>query len=294
MLVPSDELADSVSVMVVPFAPAPAGESSDLVCAATVPRLCNDFRVAEHRVFGDSCGERAACHQKTLLVSGEFRGKVKAESVNVHLKHPVAQTFDDEVGDNGVVRVHGVSAAREVHVVFRVVVDEMVEDCVVKPAEIKRDSAFVSFRRVVENHVEDDFDSGVVERLHHVLELAHRAPGRLVKGIARLWREKSDGGIAPVVLEPCPCARICVRVLVLVEFKNRKQLHRGDSKLLQVRDFFRKPQIRSWMLNAACGRGREALQVKLVDYRLVERRFKRLVVFPVVVLVVYDDALWGF
>ena len=57
----------------------------------------------------------------------------------------------------------------------------------------------VALARVVEDHVEDHFDPGVVQRLHHPLELADLLPELPICGILVVRREEADRVVAPVI-----------------------------------------------------------------------------------------------
>ena len=97
-----------------------------------------------------------------------------------------------------VLHVERVAAAREIHVVARVVRHQPVVRRVVDAAERERRTHLIAFGRVVVDHIEDHFDAGRVQRLHHRLEFAD-ASGR---GVAHIRREEADGVVAPVVAHP--------------------------------------------------------------------------------------------
>ncbi len=66
---------------------------------------------------------------------------------------------------------HAVSGTGVVHVVTRVVLDEPVVGGVVDAAETQHRTHVVALGRVVVHDVEDHLDAGVVQVLHHQLEL---------------------------------------------------------------------------------------------------------------------------
>ena len=68
------------------------------------------------------------------------------------------------------------------------------------PCERQRRPALVAFGGVVVNHVQDDFEPGVVEPRDHLLELAKTLFRR--RGVTRIRCEKADAVIAPIVLQP--------------------------------------------------------------------------------------------
>lgn len=142
---------------------------------------------------------------------------------------------------------------------------------------------------MVEDDVEDDFDSRLVERLHKLLEFPDRAARRLVRRERRFRGEEPDCRVSPIVLHARARHRVHVRVLVFVELKYGKKLNRGDSKLLQVGNLLLESRVCSRMLHLRRGGGGEPFEVRLVDYRFSERDFERHVVAPVERFVVDDD-----
>ena len=74
----------------------------------------------------------------------------------------------------GMVAVDGVAAAGEVEVGLPSAVEQVV-DGVVDAAEASGRPVVVALAGVVEDHVEDDFDAGLVQGLDHVAELVDLA-----------------------------------------------------------------------------------------------------------------------
>src|SRR6516162_260962 len=94
-------------------------------------------------------------------IAREDRREIKPETVDVHLLYPVAEAVYDHAADNGMVSVEGVACSAVVGVA-RAVLFEDVIGAVVQSAEAQRRPAVVAFRRVIEHHVEDDFDTSPV------------------------------------------------------------------------------------------------------------------------------------
>ena len=94
----------------------------------------------------------------------------------------------------------------------------------------------VAFGRVVEHHVEDDLETGLVQRAHHGLEFGDG----VVDGIARLGREPRERVVAPVVGQPT-----LGQELLADERLHRHQLDRRDAELLEVLDDgrLRQPEV---------------------------------------------------
>ena len=99
-------------------------------------------------------------------------GQIEAEAVDVHLLHPVPQAVHDQLQHLRMAHVERIAGARVVHVVARIVGDQAVVGGVVDAAETERRAELIALGGVVVDHVEDHFDAGAMQRLHHRLELA--------------------------------------------------------------------------------------------------------------------------
>src|SRR6266513_1923856 len=127
---------------------------------------------------------------------------------------------------------------------------------------------------MVVNYVEDDFDAGGVERLHHCLELADRSAG----GIARLRGKKTNGVIAPVVTQT-----LFDEYAVVDETMYRHQLHCGNSQAFQIID---DGGCRQSSISSAKRRRdfamqlRKTLDVHLINHTLVPGNARRLICSP--------------
>ncbi len=121
-----------------------------------------------------------------MQFAGERRRQIEAETVDVHLQHPVAQRVHDQLQHLRVRHIERVAGAGVVHVVARLVADQAVVGGVVDPAERQGRAEVVALGRVVVDDVEDDLDPCAVKRLDHLLEFAD-LPARIPRArVARL------------------------------------------------------------------------------------------------------------
>jgi hypothetical protein len=83
---------------------------------------------------------------------------------------------------------------------------------------------------VIEHHVQDDLEPGLVHRPHHGLELVHLAaapvPGAHRGGVGGVRREVADGVVAPVVGQPALQQELVRHVLV-----HRQELDGRDAEV---------------------------------------------------------------
>ncbi len=179
-----------------------------------------------------------------------------------------------------VAHVEAVVRAGGVVVVLGVALDQPVVGGVVDAPQRQRGPEVVALGGVVVDHVEDDLDAGPVQRPDHGLELLYLLPaGAKEAGVVVVRGEKADRVIAPVVAQAPLGEGAVVHVLV-----HRHQLDGGHSQSLEMRDHDGMSQAGV----AASGLGgnlgmahRHALDVRLVDHRLVIGNAQRSVVVPV-------------
>mgnify|MGYP003693563813 CR=1 FL=1 len=189
-----------------------------------------------------------------------------------------AQAVHDELQHLRAPHVQRVAAAGEVQVVPLVVGNQAVIRTVVDAAQRQRRAELITFGGVVVDHVEDDLEPGAVERFHHPLELADRLVRQSGRRIADVRREERLRVVAPVVRQASLDEVAIVRVMM-----HRHQFDSGHAESLQVLDRgFRRQRF----VGAAQRLGHvrmelgEALDVHLVDDRLVPRCPRRTVVAP--------------
>src|SRR5262245_38408130 len=92
----------------------------------------------------------------------------------MHFLDPIAKTVQDHPPHNGVVRVERVSTAGVVGVPTAGVFENVIGG-IVDSAKTERWPRLVSLGRMVEYHVQYDFDARAVQRLDHVAKLVRRA-----------------------------------------------------------------------------------------------------------------------
>ena len=200
--------------------------------------------------------------------------EVESEAVDMHVRDPVTERVHHHLERTRVTHVDRVAAAGDIDVVARVVFTEPVIRDVVDAAKGQHRSPLVTFRRVVVDDVENHLEAGLVQRLHHRLELADRVADR----ITRVRRKKADRVVAPVVPQPAldQCSLIDERV-------HRHQFDRRNAEPPQMLDGRWRRHRR---IGAAQRRGdvgmttREAAHVHLVDDGLVPGNGRRPIVVP--------------
>ena len=117
--------------------------------------------------------EKGVRHIHAGMIAAQGGGEIKTKPVHVHLEHPVAQTVHHQLKRVRMQQVERVPGPGEIHVQTRVFRMQPVIRDIVDATETKRRPEMISFRGVIVDDVEDDFDAGGVETAHHRFELGH-------------------------------------------------------------------------------------------------------------------------
>ena len=145
---------------------------------------------------------------------------------------------------------------------------------VVDAAKTQGRPHLVAFRGVVVNHVEDDFDAGVVQNLNHGLEFAEAAVGQ----IQRVRSVESKGVVSPVIPQV-----LLDEAAVVEESVHGKQFHRRHAQIGQMFDCRGRRQSREGPAlvqgNIGVLHG-EAANMQFVDDRLMPLAGRRAIVAP--------------
>ena len=250
-----------------------------MVKSTGIPRLGDQFAVGQHGIVGDGFEERGVGKRMSLRVTAEHGGEVETKSVDVVFGGPVAQAIEDEVADHGVVAVEGVAATAEVEVIA--VGCEEVVGLVVEAAEGNDGAGRVALGGVVEDNIEDDLDTGGVERFDQIFEFVDLLAVLTAGGEAGFGGAEGERAVAPVVDQLFAGLRVVVEVFVFVELENRHEFHAVHAEFLQVGNFLAQSIEGARMHHAGGGVTGEAADVKFVDDEFGHGQIERAVVFPV-------------
>src|SRR5690349_11023960 len=90
----------------------------------------------------------------------------------MHLAHPVTEAVYDHAPYNRVVCVKRISGTGEVRVT-RAVFTQQVVGWIVQAAEAQCWPVVFTLSSVIEDHIENDFNTGSVQRLHHISKFVY-------------------------------------------------------------------------------------------------------------------------
>ena len=253
-------VADGVAEPVVPLRPR-RRELAQLVAArADVPRLGDQLDLAQHRVLLD--------RRRGSGVGVERRGRcgraTRPGRTGTRRRGTPCTSYRSESMTSctacGAAQVHGVAAPGVVDAEAAVVGRQPVVGPVVDAAQAQGRAEVAALCGVVVDHVEDDLDAGLVQRLTMPLN-SSSTPLRVVGAPpGRVRREPRQRVVAPVVGQPARDQLLLVTLRV-----DRQQLDRGDAERLEVRDrgVAGQPGERAAQLSGHVGvRGGEALDVR--------------------------------
>ena len=195
LAVPAPEATDRVAIAIVPLSPV-GREVAELVAAVSdVPRLGDVLERGEYGIAFDRAQERRL-GVEPLLTAPQRRGQIIPEPVDSGPLRVVAKCVERETRDRGAVERERVSRAGVVHVARRVAAHETIVGRVVETAQRERGSILVALTAVIQHHIEQDFDSGLVECLDAGAQFTD-APRRE----PRVRHHPADRVVAPIVRE---------------------------------------------------------------------------------------------
>ena len=192
--VAAPKAADGITIAVVPFGPGRRKGAELVTAGADVPGLGDQLDAGQQRVLGEGLEERRGAVE-AAFAAAENRREVEAESIHPHCAGPMAQAVQDQAQHLGMADIEGVAAAAVIDVEAPVARQQLIVAAVVDALEAQRGAEVVAFATVVEDDIEDDFEAGVVEAVHHVAENRRIAAAE----IAGMGAEEIQAVVAPVV-----------------------------------------------------------------------------------------------
>ena len=244
--VTAPETAYLVAISSVPLCPTALREAANLIRAPCIPCLGDDLHLSQDWVLGDALEQRGVKRQVTFFVPAQDGGQIEAETIHVHLHHPVAKRGQDEVSDHRVIRIDAVPGPSVVPIEAPVLLKH-IEDGIVQATQAEGRAQFIPLGGVSKDDVQDDLNTRLVEGLHHLLELQPLLAQVSTAGVGALRSHESDRIIAPVVPQPLAGQGIDLRQFMLVELLYGHQLHCRHAQVLQVGDSLRQPPVRTRM-----------------------------------------------
>ena len=109
------EISHIVPVTSVPLTPSPERRKiSHLIETACIPGFCNQFCISKYRIKGKALKKGRMFHGRTIFISPQDGGKIKAKAINPVGSHPIPEAALDHLLYNRVITVHGISAPAEI------------------------------------------------------------------------------------------------------------------------------------------------------------------------------------
>ena len=272
IVVAAPEAAQGLAIDIVPFRPA-VRKGADLVAAVTdVPGLGDQLDVAEHRILPDGAEERRVAVEGRL--PAERGGEIEAEAIDVIRLDPHPQRIHDHLQHARVRELERIAGAGEIFVVARIVRRQPIVGGVVDAAIAQRRAHMVALAGVVVDHVEDDFDPGIVQRRDGGAEIADG----VAVGVTLVRREEAQRIVAPIIGQAA-----VEQVAIVEERMDRQKFDRRDAEPAQVRNRggFRKAAVSAARLRRhIAARLRQAFDVRLIEDGVFPRGLRPPLVRP--------------
>ena len=191
--------------------------------------------------------------------------------------------MNDQVVHNRIIAVQSIAAPAEIVIIS--FGGQKIIDIVIQPLERDIGTVFIAFRRVIKHHVQDHFDSILVQFPDQGFELIVHTVIGLRTGIAGVGCEIAYGVISPVIQQPFPIYHTVVPAFV--KLKDRHQLHRVDPQLFEISDLLPDPFECTGIFYLCRRMLRKTADMELIDDQILKIQMG-LVIFPPVKRIVDD------
>src|SRR5262245_38063814 len=121
--------------------------------------------------------------------------------------------------------IERVSATREVVVVTGLIGEKPIVGGIVDAAEVERRAKVIAFRGMIVDHIEDDFDAGVMQSRNGRSKRVERR----ARSVTRLGREEAQRVVAPIVAQAA-----LDQMTIVDEGVDRKQLEPAGAEPLTL------------------------------------------------------------
>src|ERR1019366_1529280 len=156
------------------------------------------------------------------------------------------------------------AATAEVHIFAGYRIEDVVGR-IIDAAERPRRAVLVAFGRVVEHHVENDLDAGLMQGTYQLLELADLLAIGSARRVGGVGRVKRGWLITPEVQQTLAGKRVDAVGVAGLELVDRKQLHRRHSQFFEIGNLFDKSGIGPGMRDSGRGVHRKTADVRFVN-----------------------------
>src|SRR6516162_1523159 len=131
-----------------------------------------------------------------LLVARQDRRKIEAEAVHMHLGHPVTQAVQNEPAHDRLIGVERIATTTVIGVTGLIVLKDVIE-IIGQTAIARRWPGRAALRGVIEDDVEDNFESGAVERFDHIPKFIEDSEWVLLRAVRVMRHEERNRLVAP-------------------------------------------------------------------------------------------------
>ena len=157
----------------------------------------------------------------------------------MHLRNPVPQTVENQALHNGMIGLESITRSGVVCILGFIFLQDVVE-AVFKPTEAECRPILVALTSVVVNNVQDYFNAGSMQFLHHGSKLVQTDEWIVAGAVTDMGSKERHGPIAPVVLES-GCG------VLNIELEHWQEFDGCDPEILEIRDLFDESEIRSFL-----------------------------------------------
>ena len=238
-------------------------------------------RCAALTAEADACARDLADLRAAVIAAAERGRQVEAEAVDTVGLHPPAQAVHDPLQHARLAHVEAVAAAAEVvrHAMFA----HRIPAVLTQAAPAERGAIEVALGGVVEHHIQNHLDFGLVQCLDHGFETVD-SMAALFRSIGHFRGKKVDGGITPIVAQRRMGIGMQKGIVGFIKLVHRQQLHRRHPKLLQVGNLFNHPLKGAGVIHLGNRVHGKPPHMQLIDDAIQHGMAWGVIVFPVKII----------
>ena len=164
-----------------------------------------------------------------MQFAGQRTGQIKTEAIDVHFLNPVSQAVHDQLQHTRRLHVQRVAATGKVLIVTAIVRHQAVIGSIVDSTQRQCRAPLVAFPGVVVDDIQNDFNPGFMQSLHHVFKLVDHLIRATCRGITGFRCEKRQCVVAPVIAQS-----MRNQVAIIDMIMHGHQFHSRDTQFLQM------------------------------------------------------------
>ncbi len=166
-----DIRSNIITKLPIPFRPPiVCREAPHLIKPGSIPGFGNQFGFGQYRVICDPLDDGRIGEYFTIFITTQNTGKIKTETIDMHVDDPVTQGSDDHIAYNRVITIYRISTSGIIFILPGFGISDVVGR-IVNSSIVEGVPVLIAFGSMVEDDIQDHFDTCLVKFENHLLEL---------------------------------------------------------------------------------------------------------------------------